>query len=100
MWILGYRGKDNIASIRVTVTRFEGQVKIHVRHFLKRVNRDDWYSTKRGITLNLDEWDKFENFEAIDLEVRRIRSHNDQIAAVPPTGIKRDLQSAFGNEDE
>ena len=98
MWTLGERSIDN--RIKVVVKDYQGEVKVHIRHFLKRANTDHWYPITKGITLNLKEWDRFkDNFEAIDLEVRRLRSKNEQVTPVPPTSAKRNLQSAFGGVD-
>ena len=67
-------------SIWVNPTEFKGQIKIHIRHF----NDHDNKPSTRGIALNLDEWDKFkEHFEQIDLEVRRLRCHNERRYTTP-----------------
>ena len=46
------------------------------------------------VALNLDEWDKFtDEFQAIDLEVRRLRCKNDEVAPLPLKRTKIDSQS-------
>ena len=37
----------------------DGQVLIHLRHYFKAAGDDRWYPTKKGVTLNLAEWDTF-----------------------------------------
>ena len=99
MWTLGKRSGEN--ALNLVVKKYEGQVLIHFRHFFKASGEDRWYPTKRGVTLTLGEWDNLkESFVHIDAEVRRLRCENEQVKPVPPKGIKRDLQSAFGGEDE
>ena len=56
---------------------------------------------KKGVALNLNEWDKFvESLVDIDAKVRQLRCKNEQVEPIPPTATKRNLQSAFGGEDE
>ena len=56
---------------------------------------------KKGVALILEEWDNLnESIISIDAEVRRLHCKNEQIEPLPPKGIKRNLQSAFGGEDE
>ena len=99
MWTLGQRGNEN--SIRVMVKEFQGKIQVHIRHYYKTKDEDRWYPTKKGVALSLEEWDKFnEEFAAIDSEVRRLRSQNEQVVPVPPTGVKRNLQSAFDSSYE
>ena len=99
MWSLGQRGNEN--SIRVMVKEFHGKIRVHIRHYFKTKDEDRWYPTKKGVALSLEEWDKFnEKLATIDSEVRRLRSQNEQVAPVPPTGVKIDLQSAFGGSHE
>ena len=48
--------------------------------------------------LGLEEWDNLnDQLTDIDTEVRRLRSKNAEVKPVLGGGIKRDLQSAFGN---
>ena len=98
MWTLGQRGNEN--SIRVMVKEFHGKIRVYISYF-KTKAEDRWYPTKNGVALSLEEWDKFnEKLATIDSEVRRLRSQNEQVTPVPPTGVKRDLQSAFGGSHE
>ena len=79
----------------------DGQVLIHFRHYCKVSGEDRWYPTKKGVALNLNEWDKFvESLVDIDAKVRQLRCKNEQVEPIPPTATKRNLQSAFGGEDE
>ena len=97
MWTLGQRSGEN--SIKVVVKEYQGQVKVHIRHYFKAEEEDRWYPTKRGVALDLAEWDKFnESYIDIDTEVRRLRSKHEQVTAIPPRGVKRNLQSAFGSD--
>ena len=57
MWTLGKRSGEN--ALNVVAKEYEGQVLIHIRHYYKATGEDRWYPTKKGITLNLEEWDKF-----------------------------------------
>ena len=99
MWTLGKRNGES--TLNVTVKEYEGQVLLHFRHYFKASGEDRWYPTKKGVTLTLEEWDKFnESYIDIDAKVRRLRCKNEQIEPLPPKGIKRNLQSAFGGEDE
>ena len=53
------------------------------------------------MALNLGEWDKFvESLVGIDAKVGQLRCKNEQVEPIPPTATKRNLQSAFGGEDE
>ena len=64
-------------SIKVMVKKFQGQIKIHIRHYYKTKDEDRWYPTKRGVALSLKKWGKFnKEFAAIDSEVRRLRCQN------------------------
>ena len=97
MWTLGERGR--VYSIKVDVSEFQEKLKVHIRHYRKSVEEgeEQWYPTKRGIALDLEEWDTLsEQFIAIDTEVRRLRSRNEDVKPIFGGGIKRDLQSAFG----
>ena len=99
MWTLGKRNGEN--ALNVVVKEYDGQVLIHLRHYFKAAGEDRWYPTKRGVTLNLAEWDTFnQSFVDIDCEVRRLRYMNEQVESPPSKRIKRDLQSTFGGEDE
>ena len=99
MWTLGKRSGEN--ALNVVAKEYEGQVLIHIRHYYKATGEDRWYPTKKGITLNLEEWDKFtEVFSEIDSEVRRLRSQNEEVEPVFTIGSKRNLQSAFGGNYE
>ena len=53
------------------------------------------------MALNLGEWDKLvESLVYIDAEVSQLHCKNEQVEPIPPTGIKINLQSAFGGEDD
>ena len=99
MWTLGKRNGEN--ALNVVAKEYDGQVLIHFRHYFKVSGEDRWYPTKKGVALNLSEWDKFvESLVDIDAKVRQLRCKNEQVEPIPPTGIKRNLQSAFGGEDD
>ena len=100
MWNLRKCSGDK--DFRVVVKEYEGQVLIHFRHYFKVSGEDRWYPTKKkGVALILEEWDNLnESIISIDAEVRRLHCKNEQIEPLPPKGIKRHLQSAFGGEDE
>ena len=99
MWTLGKRNGEN--ALKVVAKEYDGQVLIHFRHYFKVSGEDRWYPTKKGVALNLSEWDKFvESLVDIDAKVRRLRCKNEQVDPVPPKGIKRHLQSTSGGEDE
>ena len=77
MWTLGKRNAEN--ALNVFAKEYEGQVLIHIRQCFKATGEDRWYPTKKGITLNLEEWDKFtEVFSEVDSEVRQLRSKNEE----------------------
>ena len=83
-WTLGKREKYN-TRIDVRVKKYEGRLQIHFRHFDYNKEEDFWYATKKGVALSLEEWDKFvNNFQAIGLEVRRLRCQNKEVEAIPP----------------
>ena len=95
MWTLGKRNGEN--ALNVVLKEYDGQVLIHFRHYFKVSGEDRWYPTKKGVALNLGEWDKFvESLVYIDAKVKQLRCK--KVEPIPPTGIKRDLQSAFGGE--
>ena len=99
MWTLGKRNGEN--ALNVVVKEYDGQILIHFRHYFKAAGEDRWYPSKKGVTLNLAEWDTFnQSFLDIDCEVRRLRCKNEQVESLPPRGIKRDSDSAFGGEDD
>ena len=99
MWTQGKRSGEK--ALNVVVKEYEGQVLIHFRHYFKVSGEDRWYPSKKGVALTLEEWDNLnESIISIDAEVRRLRCKNEQIEPLPPKGIKRNLQSAFGREDE
>ena len=99
MWTLGKRSGEK--ALNVVVKEYEGHVLINFRHYFKASGQDRWYPTKKGVALTLEEWDNLiEAFVSIEAEVRRLRCKNEQIDPLPPKGIKRNLQSAFGGEDE
>ena len=99
MWTLGKRNGEN--ALKVVVKEYEGQVLIHLRHYFKAAGEDRWYPTKKGVALTLEERDNLtESFVSIDAEVRRFRCKNSQVDQVPPKGIKRNLQTAFYEEEE
>ena len=99
MWTLGKRNAEN--ALNVVAKEYEGQVLIHIRHYFKTTGEDRWYPTRKGITLNLEEWDKLtEVFSEIDSEVRQLRSKNEEVEPVFTMGTKRNLQSAFGGDYE
>ena len=97
MWTLGKRNGEN--AVNVVAKDYDGQVLIHFWHYFKVSEEDRWYPTKKGVALNLGEWDKFvESLVDIDAKVKQLRCKNEQL--IPPTTTKRNLQSAFGGEDE
>ena len=99
MWTLGKRNGEN--ALNVVVKEYDGQVLIHLRHYFKAAGEDRWYPTKKGVTLNLAEWDTSnQSFVDIDCEVRRLRYMNEHVESPPSKRIKRDLHSTFGGEDE
>ena len=99
MWTLGKRNEEN--ALNVVDKEYDGQVLIHLRHYSKATGEDRWYPTKKGVTLNLAEWDTFnQSFVEIDCEVRRLRCKNAQVQSPPFRGIKIYSNSAFGGEDE
>ena len=99
MWTLGKCTAEN--SLNVTVKEFDGKILIHFRHYFKVAGEGPWYPTKKGVALNLNEWDTFlESLIDIDAKVRQLGCKNEQVEPIPPTGIKRNLQSAFGGEDD
>ena len=56
---------------------------------------------QKKVALDLGEWNKFVKFLVyIDGKVRQQHCKNEQVEPMPPTGIKRNLQSAFGGEDD
>ena len=95
MWTLCDRGA--FFSNKVDVTEYDGKIKIHIRRFCKS-QKDEWKATAKGIALDLSEWDKLnEQFAAIDLEVSRLRRDYEQDQSILGGGIKRDLETAYGN---
>ena len=99
MWTLGKRNGEN--ALNVVVKEYDGHVLIHLRHYFKAAGEDRWYPTKKGVTMNLAEWDTFnQSLLDIDCEVRRLRCKNAQVESPHPRGMKRDSDSAFGGEDE
>ena len=99
MWTLGKRSGEN--SLNVSVKKYNDKTLIHIRHYFKIKDDDRWYPTKKGVALTLEEWDKFnESFVDIDAEVKRLRSKNEQVKPIFTKGTKRDLQSAFGGNNE
>ena len=99
MWTLGKHKGEN--ALKVVVKEYDGQVLIHFRHYCQVSGEDRWYPTKKGVALNLNEWDKFfESLVDIDANVRQLRCKNEQVEPIPPTATKRNLPSAFGGEDE
>ena len=48
MWTLGERGR--VYSIKVDVSEFQGELKVHIRHYRKSVEEGEvqWYPTKMG----------------------------------------------------
>ena len=97
MWTLGKRKGENALNV---VVNYDGQVLVHLQHCSKVSGEDRWYPTKRGVALNLAEWDKFvESLVYIDAKVKQLRCKNEQVEPIPPTSIKGNLQSASG-EDE
>ena len=97
MWTLGKRNAEN--ALNIVAKEYEGQILIHVRHYFKAAGEDRWYPTKKGVTLNLEEWDKFnEVFSEIQSDVKRLRSMNDEVEPVFAIATKRNLQSAFGRD--
>ena len=96
MWHLGERRSG---SIWVSVGKFKDQVKINIRHHFQH-SPGAWQATKKGVALTLEEWDKLkEEFDNIDVEVRRVRNESGHVS---PLSISRDrtdghLLSPFGN---
>ena len=75
-------------SLKVTVKEFDGKVLNHFRHYFKVAGEDRWYPTRKGVALNLNEWDTFlESLIDIDAKVRQLRCKNEQVEPIPPTGI-------------
>ena len=98
MWTLRKCKKEN--TLNVVVKDYDGQVLIHFRHFSKVSGEDRWYPTKMEVVLKLGEWDKFvESLVYIDAKVKQLRCKNEQVEPIPPTSIKRNLESAFGEDD-
>ena len=65
------------------------------------MGEDRWYPTKKRVALNLGKWDKLvESLVYVDAKVRQLLCKNERVEPIPPTGIKRNLQSAFGREDD
>ena len=96
MWTLGKRKGENALSM--TIKEYNGKVLIQFQHYFKIVGEDCWHATKKGVALNLGEWDTFlESLIDIDAKLRQLRCKNEPS---PPTGIKKNLQSAFGGEDD
>ena len=99
MRTLGKRSGEK--ALYVVVKEYKGQVLSHFQHYFKALEEDRWYPTKKGVTVTLEEWDNLnESFVNIDAEVRHLRCKNEQIEPLPPKRTKRNLQSAFGGEDE
>ena len=42
-------------GIRAKVTLYNGQIKFHVRHYGHDEERRQWYPTRKGVTMNLEE---------------------------------------------
>ena len=79
-------------ALNIVVKEYDGQVLIHLRNYSKAAGEDRWYPTKTGVTLNLAEWDTFnQSFFDIDCEVRRLRCKNAQVQSPPSRGIKEIL---------
>ena len=57
MWTLGKHNAEN--ALKVVAKEYEGQLLIHIRHYFKATGEDRWYPTKKGVTLNLEEWNLF-----------------------------------------
>ena len=96
MWHLGERRSN---SVWVSVGKFQGQVKVNIRHHFQ-LSPGAWQATKKGVALTLEEWDKFkEEFDNIDLEVRRIRSENESSHVSPLPKDRTDglVLLPFGN---
>ena len=90
MWTLGKRSGEN--ALNVVVKEYDGQILIHFRHYFKATGEDRWYPTKKRVTLNLAEWDTFnQSFLDIGCEVRRLRCKNEQVKSPTSKGIERGL---------
>ena len=88
-------------SIKVMVKRISRSNQNSYPSLLQDKRRRSLVSYQKGVALSLEEWDKFnEEFAAIESEVRQLRSQNEQVVPVPPTGVKRNLQSAFDSSYE
>ena len=78
MWTLGECNGAN--TLNVAITDYDAHVLIHLHHYFKTTGEDCWYPMKQGVTLNLDEWDKFnECFVDIDAEMRCLHCKNEQV---------------------
>ncbi len=80
-------------DIFVSVNNFEGKVKIHIRQYFKP-NGDQWVPTKKGITLNKDEWLLLKSYftdidRAID-HVEQEQQQQPQRQQQPPAGSRSD----------
>lgn len=105
-WTLGKREKYN-TRIDVRVKKYQGKIQIHFRHFDYDNEEDHWYATHKGVALTPNEWDKFvDNFQAIGLEVQRLRSQKEKVEAVHPkkakklSGLKRQNEDNEEEEEE
>ena len=101
MWTLGERpGSKTRLRTRVVVylSEYEGKPKIHFRYFeYSKKQRGRWFPGKRGVALNLEEWETFlDNFAEIDYQIRQLKTENDKVTSIPSAGVKRNLCSAFG----
>jgi len=99
-WTLGKREKYN-TRIDVKVKKHDGRIQVHFRHFDYNKEEGYWYATRKGVALSLDEWDKFVgDFQAIGLEVNRLRSQKEKIEAVHPKKVKKASGLRCPNEEE
>ena len=99
MWTLG-KGTGEYA-LNVVIKEYDGQVLTHFHHYFKAAGENRRYLAKKGVAMNLSEWGTFlESLIDIDAKRRQLRCKNMQVEPIPPTGIERNLQSAFGREDE
>ena len=60
MWTLGKHKGEN--DLNVVFKDCYGQVLIHFCHYFRVSGEDGRYLTKKGVTLNLGEWDKFAEY--------------------------------------
>ena len=95
MWTLGKCIREN--ALKLVVQEFEGQVLIYFQHYFKSLGEDHWYLMKKEWRWL---WRSGMSCININAKVMHLHHKNEQLDPLPPKGIKRNLQSAFGGEDE